>query len=292
MNLNIKICKICGLCYGAKRAVDLTTEILKNKTRVVLFKQLLHNKYTVDRLLQLGAVQKNSLDEITKEDFVIIRSHGEPKKIYEYLNCNGISYLDCTCPNVLKIIEIVKNKSAEGYKIIILGKYGYKTKIMHPEVNAISGWCNNPILIESEEEIKNIEFNFEKYFLVIQTTFSKEKALAIIEKIKLKLKLEKKTFEFFDTTCPAQLLIKEQSVKLAENVNLMLVVGDKNSSNTIELFNLLSLKVKTFFIESLEDLKELIAKREIIDGFSVGMTAGASTSLEEVYEYKEFLKNV
>ena len=161
MKTRIEICKISGLCYGAQRALDLTIDQTKKRNNIVLFKQLLHNKYTVDKLLSLGVSQKDKLEDITNKDFVILRAHGEEKSTYNYLESHQIDFLDCTCPNVLNIIKLVHNKNTEGYKIIIIGKYGKESGKIHPEVKAVASYCDAPILIEDVNDINKIihEFN-------------------------------------------------------------------------------------------------------------------------------------
>ena len=289
MKTRIEICKICGLCYGAQRALDLTIEQAKNRKNVVLFKQLLHNKYTVDKLLSLGVSQKDKLEDITNKDFVILRAHGEEKSTYNYLESHQIDFLDCTCPNVLNIIKLVHNKNTEGYKIIIIGKYGKESGKIHPEVKAIAGWCENPILIEDADDINKITSDNKKYFLVIQTTFPQEKSKIIINEIKLKLTKLKKTFDMVDTTCQAQLMIKKQSLELAKKVDIMLVIGGSNSSNTRELFYLLKKVCPTFFVETKEDIYNLIKQKKVISGQYIGLTAGASTTKEEIINIKKIL---
>lgn len=289
MKTRIEICKICGLCYGAQRALDLTIEQAKNRKNVVLFKQLLHNKYTVDKLLSLGVSQKDKLEDITNKDFVILRAHGEEKSTYNYLKSHQINFLDCTCPNVLNIIKHVYIKNAEGYKILIIGKYGKESGQMHPEVKAIAGWCENPILIEDADDINKITTDNKKYFLVIQTTFPQEKSKAIINKIKSKLKKLKRDLLVVDTTCKAQLMIKRQSLRLAKKVNVMLVIGGSNSSNTKELYYLLKKVCPTFFVETKEDIYNLIKQKKVISGQYIGLTAGASTTKEEIINIKKIL---
>lgn len=292
MKTRIEICKICGLCYGAQRALDLTIEQAKNRKNVVLFKQLLHNKYTVDKLLSLGVSQKDKLEDITNKDFVILRAHGEEKSTYNYLESHQIDFLDCTCPNVLNIIKHVYIKNAEGYKIIIIGKYGKESGQMHPEVKAVASYCDAPILIEDVNDINKITSDNKKYFLVIQTTFPQEKSKIIINEIKLKLTKLKKTFDMVDTTCQAQLMIKKQSLELAKKVDIMLVIGGSNSSNTSELYYLLKKVCPTFFIESKADLYNLIQENKVVSGQFIGLTAGASTTREEIMIMKEILSTL
>lgn len=292
METRVKISEVCCLCYGAKRALTKSVEAKKEGKNVVLFKEILHNKRVVQELQKLNIVEKENLEDLQKGDFVILRAHGEGKGTYRYLDSRNIEYLDCTCPNVLSINKLVEKKNSEGYKIILIGKYGYKTGKIHPEVLGTSNWCDSPILIEEEEEIDTINLASEKYFLAVQTTFSQEKALKMINKISKKMQQLGKKFEFKDTTCNAQRVINEKSVKLAKEVDKMIVVGGKNSSNTKELFNNVSTYTTSFFVESIDDVKVLIKDKKIVKGDYIGLTGGASTIIEELNEIRDYIVKV
>lgn len=281
----ISISKKCGLCYGSNNAINKTNDILEVENNVVLYKEILHNKNVMKRLKESGASLKNSLNEITSNDYVIIRAHGEPLSTFQYFKKNKINYLDCTCPNVKTIHLLVKEKNELGYKIIIIGKKN------HPEVIATSGWCSSPILIENENDIKNINLNFEKYFLVVQTTFSKDTSLILIDEVKKALESSKKIFEYKNTICNAQKLINEHSIELANKVDIMIVIGGKNSSNSIELFNKMRSIVTTYFIEDKDQLLNLIEENKILPGQKIGITAGASTLNEDIINAKKLLEN-
>lgn len=287
--MKVEISKTCCLCYGAKRALDGAIKMAKEGKKIVLFKELLHNKRAVSVLKKLGAEQKDSLSDLKSNELVVIRAHGEPKETFDYLKAHNIEFLDCTCPNVKAINLLVERKDAEGYKIIIIGKYGHKTNKMHPEVYATSHYCKNPILIEDEEEIDNIDLSFSKYLLVVQTTFSSAKSKVFIEKIKAKILDAGKIFEYRDTTCNAQHQINDDSRELASKVDKMIVVGGKNSSNSVELFNNLLKIKKSYFVEGLDDVKKLAEENTFSSDDYIGLTGGASTVMDELLEIKDYL---
>lgn len=283
----IFISPVCCLCYGSKRALEKTKEILGKTQKVVLFKELLHNEKTTAELKKLGAVQKDDISEIKKGDVVIIRAHGEPKSTYEYFEGKGIEYVDCTCPNVMAINKLVEMKNAEGYKIIIVGKYGKGERPMHPEVAGTAGWCKDPIFIEDLNEVENLDLSFEKYYLVVQTTFSSALADEIIAKTKAVMETRGKAFDYKKTTCSAQQMINIKSVELAKQVDAMIVVGGKKSSNTKELFLNVSQYVKTYFAQNAEEVTAI--KNEFDKYEKIGLTGGASTCLEDLEEIKGVL---
>lgn len=291
-DMKVEIAKECCLCFGARRAVTLAEESLAQGKKVVLFKQILHNKTTTGRLLNAGAVQKDDLAQLEQGETVVIRAHGEGKATFEYFKQNGIEFVDGTCPNVKAINLLAQRKSGEGYKVIILGKYGKGGGVMHPEVAGTAGWCDSPIFVEDEEDIKNISLDYPKYFLTVQTTFSCQKADELIAKIKNFLEENGKEFDYRNTTCNAQRRINESSESLAKEVDAMIVVGGKNSSNTKELFNNLKTKANCFLVENLSDVKELVKMGKLDNVEKVGLTGGASTVISELEEIKKYLENI
>lgn len=103
----VLVSEICGLCAGALNAILKTREVATKEKNVTLFKELLHNKNVIKELQSKGVTTKNTLEEITNNDYVIIRAHGEPKQTYDILNTRKINYLDLTCANVKAINMIV-----------------------------------------------------------------------------------------------------------------------------------------------------------------------------------------
>lgn len=289
--MKVDISEKCCLCYGSSRALNIAIDTSKTKNAVV-YKELLHNKHIMETLEKHGIKQKDDLHEFTPADYVIIRAHGEPKSTFEYLEQNNIPYADCTCPNVKAINKLVELKDNDGFKIIIVGNYGFKSKKMHPEVYATSHWCNDPILIEDISEVTNIDFSFDKYFLVVQTTFSSTKAEEIIAKLKSLMEAKHKEFKYLNTTCRAQIDINEASAELARNVDKMIVVGGSNSSNTRLLYNNVSAITTAYLVEGLNEVKKLVENGDIKDTDHIGLTGGASTMIKELYEIKSFLESL
>lgn len=288
----IYIAETCGLCFGSNNAISKTKEQLEKRNNVVLFKEILHNKNVMKTLQDKGAVVKDTIEEINKNDFVIIRAHGEPLSTFKHFEDNEIGFLDCTCPKVKAINLIAQEKDKQGYKIIIIGKHGFDGKPMHPEVAGTAGWCNNPLFVEDESEIEKIDLSFEKYFLVVQTTFSKDKAELFIEKISNFLKANNKIFDFKNTVCNAQKEINLSAQALATKVDAMVVIGGKNSSNTKELFLKLAQTKPTFWIENVQEAKTLVDEKKLTNDMKIGITAGASTLKEDVVELKNELEKI
>lgn len=286
----IFVSKICGLCGGSKRAIDNTRELAKKEKQVVLFKEILHNKNVLKELEKQGVQVKEKLEEIKQGDFVVVRAHGEPFATFEHFDKNNIRYADCTCPNVKAINLLVKKKAEEGFKIIIVGKYGYGGKSMHPEVAGTAGWCPDPIFLEKEEEIETLCLTDKKYFLVVQTTFSRDLAEKMIELVTQKMEREGKIFEYKNTICNAQKNINIASKELALTVDAMVVIGGKNSSNTKELFVAMSEVCPSFHIENEDEILQLINQGKFVGYKKIGLTAGASTMGEDIEKIKAILE--
>jgi len=276
--MEVRIAENAGFCFGVKRAMNMAWDELENKTsdNVYSLGPLIHNKQAVDKYKEKGLMEMDSLDKIPSDSKLIIRSHGVGKKIYTDSESKNMDIVDTTCPFVKKIHDIVKEFSNKGYKIIIVGNS------THPEIIGINGWCDNEaIIINREEEIDNIKFNDnDKYCVVSQTTANLESFDKIVSK--LKSKIEDLTVN--NTICFATKERQLSATDLAKEVDCMVVIGGKHSSNTQKLVNICKNIVPTFSIETKEELE-----KSKLEKFKVaGVTAGASTPdwiIEEVIEY-------
>ena len=209
-----------------------------------------------------------------KSGVVIIRSHGVEENIYNILSERRVKIVDATCPFVRKIHKIVKEKTSEGYKIIIIGNKE------HPEVVGIKGWgFDNVSIINSVEEAEEYKAqNGDKICIVAQTTFNCNKFNKLVEII------TKKGYDIIvvNTICNATSVRQTEAAQLAKEADAMIVIGGKHSSNTQKLYEICKEECKnTYYIQTIEDLDKL--QLETFD--CVGITAGASTPnniIEEV----------
>lgn len=276
--MEVRVAENAGFCFGVKRAMNMAWDELENKTsdNVYSLGPLIHNKQAVDKYKEKGLIEMDSLDKIPSDSKLIIRSHGVGKKIYTESESKNMDIVDTTCPFVKKIHDIVKEFSHKDYKIIIVGNS------THPEIIGINGWCDNEaIIINREEEIDNITFNNnDRYCVVSQTTANLESFDKIVSK--LKSKIEDLTVN--NTICFATKERQLSATDLAKEVDCMVVIGGKHSSNTQKLVNICKNIVPTFSIETKEELE-----KSKLEKFKVaGVTAGASTPdwiIEEVIEY-------
>lgn len=287
---NVKISKICGLCPGCSHAVNTALECIKNFNNVVLFKEIVHNKNVNNMLIEQGIKTTDNLSELESSNHVIIRAHGEPPETYEFLNSKNINFSDCTCRNVKNIHELVKLYSLT-HKILIVGKY---KKALHPEVYGTMGWCNNNYyLIEDQDDLDKLKnIKNENFYLVCQTTFNIQKAEMLIDEIKNIAIKNNCELVVNKSLCAAQSAINKASKELAKDSDVMIVIGGKNSSNSKELYNNLSIVTKTIFIEDINTWQEEFKANGISfsKDIKIGITAGASTLKSELVTLKNLIE--
>ena len=274
--------KIYGTCTGANKAIEVAYKLKKENTNknIYIYKEILHNPYIIKELEKDDIKCIDDLSLLTKKDILIIRAHGEPKETYDYLEKNNIEYYDATCTNVLKVHNIATDKKNNGYKIIIVGK---KT---HPEVIGTNGWINNEgIIIEKKDDYKELNKN-DKYFIVCQTTVSHK----ILQELLNYMNENNISYEIENTICNAQKLIQTSSITLAEQMDIMFVIGGKESSNTKELFNLCNEVTKTYYFSDIKEFFNFIKKEKYTLNTKIGFTGGASTPKDQIKEYANLLE--
>ena len=274
--------KIYGTCAGANKAIEVAYKLKKENTNknIYIYKEILHNPYIIKELEKDDIKCIDNLSLLTKNDILIIRAHGEPKETYDYLEKNNIEYYDATCTNVLKVHNIAIDKQNNGYKIIIVGK---KT---HPEVIGTNGWINNEgIIIEKKDDYKELNKN-DKYFIVCQTTVSHK----ILQELLNYMNENNISYEIENTICNAQKLIQTSSITLAELMDIMFVIGGKESSNTKELFNLCNEVTKTYYFSDIKEFFNFIKKEKYTLNTKIGFTGGASTPKDQIKEYANLLE--
>ena len=276
--------KTAGFCFGVKRAVETVYEqVEKNKGKqIYTYGPIIHNDIVVKDLEDKGVrviASKEELEQVT-EGVVVIRSHGVPEGICAILKEKGISCVDATCPFVKKIHNIVAEESGKGKEIIIVGNES------HPEVEGIKGWAKSKVtVLESKEEAEKFSTAPETEICIVsQTTFNYNKFKDIVEII------EKMGYHIsvLNTICGATKERQNEAAHIAERVDAMIVIGDRQSSNTQKLFEI-SKKAcnNTYYIQTLDDLE----LNQLGSAETVGITAGASTPnkiIEEVQKNVRF----
>ncbi|KGF47476.1 4-hydroxy-3-methylbut-2-enyl diphosphate reductase [Veillonella montpellierensis DNF00314] len=261
--MEIKIAENCGFCFGVKRAVQMALEAADSDRESYTLGPIIHNPQVVGKLADKGVGSVDTLQDIP-EGTVIIRSHGVGPAVYEEAKCRDLDVIDATCPHVKKAQRDAASVVEEGMTLVILGEKD------HPEVKSINLWSGNKaIIVETEENAKNLPI-VEKMGVVVQTTFSQFKFQSIIDILETK----SKNLKVFKTICTATQERQSSAVALAKEVDLMIVIGGKNSGNTTRLAEVCrDVGCTTYHIETATELQLAWFK----DTQTVGVTAGAST---------------
>ena len=277
-----------GFCAGVQSAVNKANEqysLITDGIKVYLYGDLVNNDYVMQEFKDRGFGITKDINAILPGSTVIIRAHGVSKSVYETLSMNNISIVDCTCPKVIKIHEIVRRKSLDGYKIIVVGKKG------HPEVEGTVGWCpESPVsVIENESDLDGIELS-GKICVVAQTTCKRE----LWEMVTNFIRSKNPAAEIEDTLCPTTSNREIKAKEISKSVDVMIVIGGKNSSNSRELFDVCKAScTNTFFVDSLEELDgNDAAKKAVSTACVIGVAGSASTPacvIADVYGYLSFI---
>lgn len=271
--MKVTLAKTCGFCFGVKNAVNTAKTMISpdsGVTNPVMLGEVVHNKCVVNELVEGGFRIIGEASEALPEDTVIIRAHGITPKEKKILEDKGCEIIDRTCPFVSKIHKIVSDASKAGKDIIIAGAKG------HPEVVGICGEAEGSkvTVISSKEEFESLEGDLSNSILVAQTTFSLEefkKICAVAENI---IEIN----SIFATICSTTKSRQQEALDLATESDVMIVIGSKHSSNTNKLFDICRSRcARTFLVENIDGVEELLFNGSILQKDNVGITAGAST---------------
>ena len=277
---NIKLAKHAGFCYGVKRAVE-TTKRLKsenNDKQIWVLGELIHNSHVINELSNLGI---HTVDELPSNGcgICVIRSHGASPAVFEDIKNKGYEIVDLTCPDVKKVQQKAIQLIQVGYTLVIVGKPE------HPEVAAIRAnaeiYGDNIIVTPDVESLSGYEQEIKskkKIGVVVQTTQRIENLKKIVDY----LTGISKELLIFNTICASTSLRQNEARNLAQESDLMIVVGSRKSANTTHLAEILTGITTTIHIET---AKELSDHMELLDrAQNIGITAGASTPQEIIDE--------
>lgn len=263
--MQVKLASSYGFCFGVKRAIKIAESYENSAT----MGPLIHNQNEIDRLkndFNVGLYQ--TLDDVKDDDTVIIRTHGIPKNdLKELRKEKDAKIINATCPFVTTPQQIVKKMSLQQYSILIFGDND------HPEVKGVKSYGENQddvhVVLEPED-LDKVHFKYEKIATVAQTTKKKEKYLEIVNA----LILRNKEVRVFNTICDATFENQDAARDLSREVDVMIVIGGKNSSNTKQLHTIcLENCPNSYLIENDSELQDTWFENKTI----CGITAGAST---------------
>jgi len=271
-----------GFCFGVERAVTMCEQLLARGERAASLGEIIHNPDVVKGLSERGLQPVRSLGEVGPGEKLVIRSHGAAQSVFDECAARGIETVDATCPFVRKIHELAARYSKTGYTVLIAGDRN------HPEVQGILGHCHGKALVFGSPEelsaLKDAPKSDDPVILLSQTTFHAELFTYCVKDVKSRYT----NVLIFDTICSATQTRQLEAEKLAQNCDVCIVIGGKNSSNTGKLFEVCSKHARTFRIETARELDGGMwegAKK-------IGITAGASTPSAIIQEVKRKMSDM
>ncbi len=282
--VNVYLAGPRGFCAGVDRAILMVEEaLIKYGSPIYVRHEIVHNKYVVEDLKKQGAVFIDELDEI--KDFsrpVIFSAHGVPKSVPENALKLNLIFFDATCPLVSKIHREVENLERLNVPILLIGHQN------HPEVVGTMGQIKSEIyLIEKKEDLSKLPFdNNKKIAYVTQTTLSVDDTLSIINEIKKKFSnvIEPRKKDICYATTNRQNAVK----KIAAKCDIFIVIGAKNSSNSLRLVEVAKQygAKKSILVENVEGFEQ----KQLINIKNIGITASASAPEILVQNFIKSLK--
>lgn len=273
--MEIIVGKNAGFCYGVKNAVNGAKNAVKNNEEVYCLGDIVHNETVIKELKKRGLKFSNNIDEVKNK--VIIRAHGETKGTYDELTKKGITILDYTCPNVAKIHETINQHKQEDYFIILIGIKN------HPEAIGTLSYANsNSYLLQEKAQYEDLINLIKKsgknnILIIAQTTYNSKKFDDIV--VDLKGLLTDKKIKVMKTICNATEIRQEETEEIAKKADIMIIIGDKKSSNTNKLYDISKKNCnKAIFVQNSNELN----MEELHGASTIGIMAGASTPEEDI----------
>ncbi len=261
--MEIMLADKAGFCFGVKRAINTAFKTAA-KGNVYCLGPLIHNPQEVERLRRAGVRTVEDFSSLKPGDHLIIRSHGVPPRVVAQARDQGLVIIDLTCPFVSKAQRDAESLHAEKYQVVVIGEK------KHPEVQSILGYAgDNAVVIETVNDVEGLKLE-PRLGVVAQTTQS----YGNFSEIVLTLLRLSKELKVFNTICSSTKERQDSARALAGQVDLMLVVGGRNSANTSRLVSVCAQEGKpTYHIEVADEIQPAW-----LEGIArVGVTAGAST---------------
>jgi len=258
--MNVVKTKNIGFCFGVKRAIKMVLKAAEETGgKVFTIGPIIHNPQMVELLKEKGVIPVDDVYQV-REGTVVFRTHGIKKEEEEYIRSTGLKAIDTTCPFVKRVRKHAKNLEKSGYQVVIVGDRN------HPEVKSVLSYLNNDGIVLQEPTT----LTAKKVGVVSQTTLDKDTFVEIVKELIAGVE----ELRIYNTICESTQIRQNEAIELSGEVDMMLVVGGKNSSNCTKLYKVVhKVQPKTHHIETVEDLRpewfENVAR--------VGLTGGAST---------------
>ncbi len=269
--MTVEIAEHAGFCMGVRRAVEAAEAAAEDGIPSCTLGELIHHPAVVRSLAARGLPPIQEPSQAAGRR-VLIRSHGVSPDVMEALEAEGCEVLDLTCPFVSRMHRIVRDGSADGTPVIIVGA------AEHPEVRGTAGWALGPVYIVAAVEEAAALPRMERALAVAQTTFPPERWELILETLRLRVS----SLQSYNTICSATEVRQREAAALAERADRMIVVGGRMSANTRKLFEICQSRCRnTILVESAAEIPPTFTNK---DPGMIGITAGASTPADSLKE--------
>jgi 4-hydroxy-3-methylbut-2-enyl diphosphate reductase len=275
--MKIIVAKKAGFCFGVKRAIDITFDLAKGSRKgIFTYGPLIHNPQVVEELKQKGI---HTTDDLYSGDIktLIIRTHGVSPEVYTETTKMGYNLIDATCPFVKKAQNFTEKLRDEGYQVLIVGDKH------HPEVQGLIGFAGSNVIVATRtEHLKKIA---RKVGIIVQTTQSSE----TLKEIVLAVIATAREVKIYNTICDSTVQRMKETKEIAKKVDLMIIVGGKNSANTNQLVKLSEEAcAKVYHLETAEEIE----KKWLRNVEKVGISGGASTPQSIINDVIKKIKEI
>jgi len=264
--------KYLGFCSGVNFAYNLVNKVLNEEKEVYLLKELVHNKDVNLELKKKGLIIVDEISEVPENKILIAPAHGISLEDEEFAKKKNLKIINATCPLVIKSLILGKKVLEKNENLIIIGEKN------HQEIKYLYSHLKSPktYLIDSNDEIPEIK---GKVGVIIQTTQSFE----FYEEMKKRIKKTNKEVEFYNTICNESFLRQKEIYEIIKKVDILIVIGGKNSSNTKRLYEIGNKLIKTYQVENENEIK-----KDWFNGVKVvGIISGTSTPMETIEKVKK-----
>jgi len=276
--MKILLAKDAGYCFGVRDAVNLAYDTAKDHGDVYMLGTIVHNEKVVDDLSKAGTKVVDKLSEVPSDKPILFRAHGTAPKVWKKAKNKNLNIIDATCPLVTEIHDEIKKLEAEGRRTIIIGDHG------HDEVVGIAAQVKDPIILANVKEAKALR-KMKKAGVVSQSTQMIENVQEIINV------LMQKVFDlrFVNTICFPTRRNHEQIKKLADQCEVMIVIGSFTSANSKRLTQLaLERNKRSYQVTCADDIETIWFK----NCETVGISAGASTPDDIIIHIVQRIKEI
>jgi 4-hydroxy-3-methylbut-2-enyl diphosphate reductase len=269
--MKIEKARELGFCFGVRRAIRIIEAKAGKGQRIATLGPIVHNKTVVARLKDMGVGVVDNVDDL-REGVTAISSHGVSPAVQEKIMAAGNTVIDTTCPIVRSAQKTAQRLAKAGFGVIIFGE------ARHPEVRGLLGWSGENALASQDADSIPLEGLPKRIGIMAQTTQTHAEFTAFINRLVGRLLPQAQEIRVVNTLCQETQKRQSAAEEIAENSDLMIVVGGHNSANTRRLAEVCATVVETHHIENADE----IDTRWLKGKKAVGITAGASTPDEAI----------